>query len=51
MVGELLVETLSEADISRNLALSKSVAWPDTESEWRVIHQAALVLGVKRDGR
>src|SRR3954454_23120960 len=50
MASELVIEALSEADISDNIALSKSVAWPDTESEWRVIHQAALVLGVKRAG-
>jgi GNAT superfamily N-acetyltransferase len=51
MGSELLIEALSEADISHNIALSNSVAWPDTESEWRVIHQAALVLGVKRAGQ
>jgi GNAT superfamily N-acetyltransferase len=47
---ELTVEVLSSHDLPRNLALSSSVGWPDTESEWRMIYQAALVLGVQRDG-
>jgi len=51
MPAELLLEELSSADLPQNVALSHSVGWPDTESEWRVIHQAALVLGVKRDGQ
>ncbi|MEI9953291.1 MAG: GNAT family N-acetyltransferase [Pseudomonadota bacterium] len=50
MPSEVVVEALSVQDISRNVALSSAVGWPDTESEWRVIYQAALVLGVKRDG-
>jgi len=50
MRSELVVEVLSVQDMPRNVALSNSVGWPDTESEWRVIYQAALVLGVKRDG-
>src|SRR4051794_27868352 len=50
MPSELVVEALSSECISHNLALSSSVGWPDTEAEWRVIHQAALVLGVKRAG-
>jgi len=44
------VEALSATDLPHNVALSNSVGWPDTESEWRVIYEAALVLGVKRDG-
>jgi GNAT superfamily N-acetyltransferase len=50
MASEFTVEVLSAADIPRNVALSQSVGWPDTESEWRVIHEAALVLGVQRGG-
>jgi GNAT superfamily N-acetyltransferase len=50
MPPELIVEPLSLEDMPQNVALSNSVGWPDTESEWRVIYQAALVLGVKRDG-
>jgi GNAT superfamily N-acetyltransferase len=45
------VEILSAGDIPSNLALSRSVGWPDTEAEWQVIHEAALVLGVRREGR
>jgi GNAT superfamily N-acetyltransferase len=45
-----MVETLVTADLPRNVALSHSVGWPDTDAEWQVIHQAALVLGVKRAG-
>jgi len=51
MTSELVVEALSLADLPYNVALSNAVGWPDTESEWRVIHRAALVLGVKRDGQ
>ena len=50
MPCELVVQALSFADVKRNVALSNSVGWPDAEAEWRVIHQAALVLGVQRDG-
>jgi [ribosomal protein S18]-alanine N-acetyltransferase len=48
--AELTVQELSSRDLPRNLALSSSVGWPDTESEWRVIYQAALVLGVVQGG-
>jgi len=50
MPSELAVEVLSAEDLPRNVALSNSVGWPDTEAEWAVIYQAALVLGVKREG-
>ena len=50
-MSALVVETLSTADIASNLRLCNSVGWPDTEAEWRVIHEAALVLGVRRDGQ
>ncbi len=50
MAAELVLEALSAEDIPKNVALSNSVGWPDTESEWRVIHRAALVLGVSRGG-
>jgi GNAT superfamily N-acetyltransferase len=51
MRPNIVVETLSAGDIPSNLALSRSVGWPDTEAEWQVIHEAALVLGVRREGR
>jgi GNAT superfamily N-acetyltransferase len=44
------VRELGVEDLARNVALSNSVGWPDTHSEWSVIHQAALVLGIERDG-
>lgn len=44
-------ELLSRADIGDNVALSKAVGWPDTESEWQVVYDAALVLGVRRAGK
>jgi GNAT superfamily N-acetyltransferase len=50
MPSELVVEALSPEDLPQNIALSSGVGWPDTEPEWRVIYQAALVLGVKREG-
>ena len=49
-MAEVVVESLSAADLSLNLALSSSVGWPDTEPEWRVIYDAARVLGVRRAG-
>ena len=47
---DIVVESLAAADISLNLALSNSVGWPDTDAEWRVIYDAARVLGVRRAG-
>ncbi len=50
MSSEFVVEQLSAEDLAENVALSNSVGWPDTESEWAVIHRAARVLGVRRGG-
>ena len=50
MASKIVVDALSERDLLQYVALSNSVGWPDSESEWRVIHQAALVLGVRRGG-
>ena len=50
MSFESAVRVLSREDLPRNVALSNSVGWPDTPSEWGLIHQAALVLGVEREG-
>lgn len=44
-------ELLSRADIADNVALSNSVGWPDTESEWQLVYDAALVFGVRRAGK
>src|SRR4051812_9403234 len=50
MLVESAVRVLGREDLPRNVALSNSVGWLDTPSEWSVIHRAALVLGVEREG-
>jgi GNAT superfamily N-acetyltransferase len=45
------IEQLAAGDAPKNVALSRSVGWKDVESEWRVLHEAAEVLGVRQDGR
>jgi len=50
MSSEPAVRALFSADLPRNVQLSNSVGWPDTPAEWAVIHEAALVLGVEREG-
>jgi len=42
-------ERLLPSDAAQNVALSRSVGWKDEESEWRVLHEAADVRGVRRD--
>jgi GNAT superfamily N-acetyltransferase len=39
------------AELSQNVTLSRSVGWHDVEAEWRVLHAAAEVLGVREEGR
>jgi GNAT superfamily N-acetyltransferase len=51
MQPEMVVEQLSSADIPSNVSLSRAIGWPDTEAEWRVIHEAALVLGVRHEAQ
>jgi GNAT superfamily N-acetyltransferase len=50
-VTELAVERLSAETLRDNVALSRSVGWQDTDSDWRVLHEAATVFGVRRDGQ
>lgn len=45
------VERLSVDDCSANVELSRSVGWKDLESEWRTLHAAANVWGVREGGR
>ena len=45
------IEKLSSAAIPDNVALAHEVGWPDDDADWRVIHEAALVLGARREGR
>ena len=33
------------------MALAREVGWPDDAADWRVIHEAARVLGALRDGQ
>jgi len=45
------VERLSYHEIPSNLTLSRSVGWQDVAAEWRVLHEAACVLGVRLGDR
>ena len=45
------IERLGPEDVPQNVALSRSVGWKDVESEWRVLHDAAEVRGVRHEGR
>jgi GNAT superfamily N-acetyltransferase len=45
-----VIELLSRASILENVRLSQSVGWTATEAEWQVIYDAALVLGIRRQG-
>jgi GNAT superfamily N-acetyltransferase len=44
------VERLSAADVADNVALARSVGWQDVDSDWRVLHEGGIVLGVRLDG-
>lgn len=46
-----MIELLSAADVPANVALSRSVQWPDTEGDWRALHAAARVLGIRGEGQ
>jgi GNAT superfamily N-acetyltransferase len=45
------IERLNPHDIPQNVALSRRVGWKDVESEWRVLHAAADVRGVRHQGQ
>ena len=45
--SELRLERLFPSAISENVALAESVGWPDDDADWRVIHEAAFVLGAR----
>jgi GNAT superfamily N-acetyltransferase len=51
MLTDCRIEPLSSAAIPDNVALAQAVGWPDDDADWRVIHEAALVLGARREGR
>jgi GNAT superfamily N-acetyltransferase len=44
------VARLAVRDAPANVALSHSVGWKDSDSEWRVLHAAGEVRGVRHDG-
>jgi len=45
------VEPLTLDDVPANVELSRSVGWKDAASEWRVLHEAGDVRGVRQAGR
>lgn len=47
----MMVETLTPASVEENVALARGVGWPDDTADWGVIHETALVLGVRRAER
>lgn len=51
MTTRYVIERLASAAIPDNVALAQAVGWPDDEAEWRVLHEAAVVLGARRDGQ
>ena len=46
-----MIELLSAVDVPDDVALSRSVGWPDTEADWRVLHAGAQVLGIRDERR
>jgi GNAT superfamily N-acetyltransferase len=50
-VIEPRIDRLTTETLRDNVALSRSVGWQDTESDWRVLHAAATVFGVRDEGR
>ncbi|MDF3066437.1 MAG: GCN5-related N-acetyltransferase [Polyangiaceae bacterium] len=50
-MSSLELSDLHEADVPQNVALARSVGWKDVESEWRVLHRAGHVRGVRHEGQ
>lgn len=44
-----MIDLLSAKDVPDDVALSRSVGWPDTEADWRVLHAGAHVLGIRSE--
>lgn len=44
------VERLAIDVIRQNVALAHEVGWPDTEGDWTVIHEGAMVVGAWAEG-
>ncbi|HEY4102861.1 MAG TPA: GNAT family N-acetyltransferase [Polyangiaceae bacterium] len=45
-----LPQGLSVAELAENVALSRSVGWPDDDADWRVLYATAFALGVREGG-
>ena len=46
-----MIERLTVADLPHDVALSRSVHWPDTDADWRALHAGARVLGIRNQGK
>jgi GNAT superfamily N-acetyltransferase len=46
-----VIELLSDVNVPEDVALSRSVGWPDTEADWRVLHAGAHVMGIRQERR
>lgn len=46
-----MIRELSPGDIPDNVTLARSVGWKDVAGDWRVLHAAARVVGVRDAGR
>jgi GNAT superfamily N-acetyltransferase len=46
-MSDYAIVDLLPSDAALNVALSRSVGWKDVESEWRVLHAAGRVRGVR----
>lgn len=47
---DLRVERLTVAEVPHNVALARSVGWPDTAGDWLVVDAAAIVVGAWSQG-
>lgn len=50
-MSQLDIQALGVDQLLENVALSRSVGWTDAESDWRVLHTAGEVRGVRHGGR
>ena len=44
------VERVPRERLAENVELAREVGWPDTEADWEVMHEGALVLGIRAEG-
>jgi GNAT superfamily N-acetyltransferase len=50
MPSDFAIEAMFSSEIPANVTLAHEVGWPDDDADWRVIHEAALVLGARKGG-